>query len=81
MIDRLPLARHRWEWQKQGRAIRCLAAGTATVSPCWTFLMFPHFLPHQGTEILAQGQLRHSQNKGQDKSVQAGLCTDLFRKA
>lgn len=81
MIDRLPLARHRWEWQKQGRAISCLAVGTATVSPCWTFLTFPHFLPLKGLKFLAQGQLRHSQNKGQDKSVQAGLCTDLFRKA
>lgn len=35
------------------------------------------FSPPQGTEILAQGQLRHSQNKGQYKSVQPGLCTDL----
>lgn len=55
MIDRLPLARHRWEWQKQGRAISCRAAGTATVSPCWAFLIFPHFLPLKGLKFWHKG--------------------------
>lgn len=55
MIGRLPLARHRREWQKQGRAISCLATGTAMVSPSWTFLVSPHFLPVSGPKCWHKG--------------------------